>query len=89
MYLLAQGATSAASELSPWAQFGLAGIVIGALFFYILHKDKSHSSEREGYRSDIKEIASRHDEVATKMTERFTELHKQTLEVIAKRDRNE
>lgn len=79
MFLLAQ-----TEALSPWAQFGLAGLVIGALFLYVWQKDKSHTDERTEYRKDIKEIAEKHDTVATNMTERFTELHKQTLEVIAK-----
>lgn len=79
MFLLAQ-----TEALSPWAQFGLAGIVIGALFLYVWQKDKHHAEERTEYRKDIKEIAQKHDAVASTMTERFTELHKQTLEVIAK-----
>lgn len=45
----------AADPLSLWSQFGLAGIVIGAMFWLILTVLKSHKEERCEWRRDIHE----------------------------------
>lgn len=80
MFLLAQQTEA----LTPWAQFGLAGLVIGALFLYIWQKDKSHTAERAEYRNDIREIAANHDDVVKESNAKFAELHQQTLDVVTK-----
>ena len=35
------------ASVSPWAQFGLPGLVIGALFLALMQFRKDHRSERE------------------------------------------
>lgn len=44
---------TAALDPVSWAQFGLAGLVIMALFLYLIAKDKSHKDERSEWRSDV------------------------------------
>lgn len=68
--------------LSPWAQFGLPGIVIGALFGVLVFFIRQHYHERREYREDIKEIAAKHDATSKEMTDRFIDLHKDTLNAI-------
>lgn len=76
----AQGVTDMA--LSPWTQFGLPGIVIGALFGVLIFFIRQHYNERKEYREDIKEIAAKHDATSKEMTDRFIDLHKDTLNAI-------
>lgn len=42
-----------AANPMTWAQFGLAGLVIGAGFWYLLHMSKLHKEERAEWREDI------------------------------------
>lgn len=39
-----------------WAEFGLAGVVIGALFVVLVLMFRSHRDERAEWRSDHKEM---------------------------------
>lgn len=77
MWVLAQTA-----DITPWAQFGLSGIVIGALFFYVWRKDNLHSQERNEYRTDIKDISDKHDETVRNMNDKFYDLQTRTLDVL-------
>ena len=45
----------AADPTTLWSQFGLAGIVIGAMFWLVLFVLKSHKEERLEWRKDIHE----------------------------------
>ena len=72
-------ANTNAVGVNPWAQFGLAGIVIGALFglvilMYRSHRDertdwqKEHQAEREEWRQDAKANAKEVKEVVSGLT---------------------
>lgn len=80
--LLANQATGGNFDLNPWAQFGLGGVVIGALFAYIIYMSRQHASERRDYREDIKEIAAKHDATNKETTDKFVSLHEKTLDAI-------
>ncbi len=46
---------AAAESLSSWAEFGLVGLVIFALFGVLVFLFKSHSEERREWRTEIKD----------------------------------
>ena len=79
--------------LEPWLQFGLGGTVIGALFlalrFFIKqHReereetDRNHREERTDWKESIVKIAERSDRTARDITDRFADLHKETLDAL-------
>lgn len=42
------------AETTSWQEFGLAGLVIGALFSLVVYMFKMHSTERTEWRKDHK-----------------------------------
>lgn len=83
--------------LEPWLQFGLGGTVIGALFFILYtslrfiikehrkereHADKNHREERTDWKDAMSKIADRSDQTAREISERFADLHKETLDAL-------
>lgn len=85
MNILANNAGGAADfAISPWAQFGLGGAVIGALFATLLFFIRQHYAERKEWRDDIKDIAAKHDETAKQVTDKFVSLHEKTLDAVRK-----
>lgn len=53
-------AANAASEWD-WAQFGISGLVIGALFIGVWQLLKLHREERQEWRSDLQKMLERSD----------------------------
>lgn len=85
MPLLADAADAVAS---PWAEFGLTGLVIGALFAAIvvivrgglIHVDKIHTShreERKEWRDDIAARQAQTDNVIKDLTSAIRDSHRQ------------
>lgn len=74
-------------DVTPWAQFGLAGAVICAAFSMIMFMYKQHHAERSDWRDDIKEIAKNHDAAVKENTDRFIVLHEKTLDAVRDRQR--
>jgi type VI protein secretion system component VasK len=70
-----------ATDLAPWTEYGLAGLVIAALFGLVIFLLKGHKEERREWSKDAKERElcrdSQGDEfikVQAKMTEAIKEL---------------
>lgn len=79
--------------IEPWFQFGLGGAVIGTLFyslrFLIVQSRKEreqtsreHREERTDWKESISKIADKSDQTAREISERFADLHKETLDAL-------
>ena len=54
-----------------WAQFGLGGLVIAALFATLFFFHNQHAAERKQWRVDFKELVDRQEESLDKLTARL------------------
>ena len=74
---------SQAADVNPWAQFGLAGLVIGALFFVLVlivkwlvsHIDKqaeTHKQERADWTSSTDKKSEEFRQTTEKVVDQFT-----------------
>jgi type VI protein secretion system component VasK len=70
-----------ATDLAPWAEYGLSGLVIAALFGLVIFLLKGHRAERLEWNNDAKEREAARDrqgdefiKVQAKMTEAIKEL---------------
>jgi hypothetical protein len=54
---------------SSWAEYGLAGLVIFALFMLVLFVMKQHHSERGQWREDVKHIANGSKDALDRLTD--------------------
>lgn len=70
--MLAQVQTPEA--ISQWAEFGLAGLVIFALFGVLVFLFRSHKEERKEWREDAKEMHRETTETTTGLTKVVSEL---------------
>ena len=69
-------------DVSPWAQFGLGGVVIASLFGVLAFFIRQHYAERKEWREDLKVICEKQDQTITSTADKFVVLHEKTLEVI-------
>lgn len=61
-------------DWSVLTQYGLLGICLGALAWYILRKDKEHREDIKELREEQIEIRKEHKEETTRLTECFDSL---------------
>lgn len=82
--LLAQG-----GELTPpgvgsaWEKYGLPGLIIGFLFFLLWSLYKSHHSERDDWRKDMKELATNQNATNKEVADKFVALHRETIDKLS------
>ncbi len=77
LYLLSQSTpptvdastTVEAAKSANWAEFGLAGLVILALFGVIFYLLDEHKSERKEWKSDLTKIANSNNSAIEKLTD--------------------
>lgn len=72
----------------PWAQFGLAGLVIGALFAVLWHFMKQHREEREKTSESHRDERREWRAEATSREERLQEIFKSFTEAVLEADQN-
>lgn len=65
-------------DVTPWAQFGLAGVVIGVLFWMLWALFRSNAAERIEWKKDMREM---HLE-STKAIDGLTEVSRELKEAI-------
>lgn len=87
MDVLAQ-AQGVGSSGFPWAEFGLAGAVIGALFLFIWKVLADHKEERKQWRESIEKISTSHDGTTKEMSDKFIALHEKMFDGLSKDKRN-
>jgi uncharacterized membrane protein len=77
------GQTEAAGQIEQaaqtyqwWAQFGLGGLVIGAMFGVLWYIVKMHREERKEWRDDIEKFVARSEESDKQVSRVVEELTK-------------
>ncbi len=72
-----------------WADFGLAGLVIAALFGFLIFMLRSHTTERKEWKDDFKDMHEQTNATMTTFTNSVTELTGTMKEMIVRNDLRE
>jgi hypothetical protein len=76
--------TSSILPIMDWAQFGLAGLVIAALFAVLVFMYRSHQSERSEWRKEAQEMHAEQTSAIKSLDKVTTELMIAVRELIYK-----
>lgn len=74
-------------HVDAWSQFGLAGLVIAALFAFIWFLVNTHKAERAEWLESYREHGRRSDERQKETNEVIREISAVTRELMARNDR--
>lgn len=74
--LLAQAATVATGL--DWAQFGIAGAMLGVMSAYIWHLTKQNREIADNNNATNEKVATANNETSEKITDKFIELQKES-----------
>ena len=72
--------------LQGWADFGLAGLVIAALFAFLIFMLRSHTTERKEWKDDFKDMHEQTNSTIKTFSESVTELTGSIKELIVRND---
>jgi hypothetical protein len=72
--------------IQGWADFGLAGLVIAALFAFLIFMLRSHTTERKEWKDDFKDMHEQSNSTLTTFTHSVTELTGSIKEMILRND---
>lgn len=69
-------------NFSGWAQFGLGGVVIAALFAFVVYVVREHRNEREAWMTELGEQRKEWIQVYTQQTDVIDARQKETNDIL-------